>query len=918
MPNPKDVFDNPLQYLDFLQSTRFEGQHFDRKEIRINNNNQINTLKDKIRECISAFANSNREGGLLALGIADDGIIKGTQHVDEQTMNNILQTRLSLINHSTITRCVDLEDSIGNHLYLLYTPWKEDAICETIGNFPKAWRRDGAQNFPLTDQDREQLKQDKRIVDFETRYCCSYDPDELDKNIVEEFKKTYLEARNAQYDDYTTESILHQVGALTKENDGYTFTNAGYLFFASNPRKRIPSAFVRILRYDAPAEDLENLAETLVDKDFEGPLLNIIRNLQNFLKDAILFQTLGEPEYPLIAVDEAFVNAIIHRDYAAPTPVRCITYKDKLVVINPGGILQRVPQHFSLANINLESVPRNPKLVEWMRMIKDEQGENYVRSLSEGTRRMREEMEHIGLPAPDYETNNNTTVTLHNNVSNRPQKHPINTVPKGQEPVMTPNGWVQTTLSELITLESGLRPRGGVKGITEGIPSLGGEHLNDKGGFRSENMKYIPEEFFKSLNYGHICQSDVLVVKDGATTGKTSFVDEDFPYTQAAINEHLFIVRSIQELVTPKFVFYYLFSREGQDSIRLDFRGATIGGISRNFPEKVEIPLPPLAEQYRIVANLDMLFAQLDTAVDSLKKAQAQLQRYRQSILNAAFEGELTRKWRDRREEKTGKDIEKCVDTGWIERKGATINKRTSPEHWEVVLLKETANLRREKVQPKDSSENLNFVGLKHIDSGVSILKRWGDASEVKSTKSRFYPNDVLYGKLRSYLDKAVIAEMEGICSADILVFTTNSKMIPRFLVYFLHNQTFRNYAIATSSGITLPRTSWSALGEFTFALPPLAEQEQIVSELERCFSIADEVESTIASELTRVERLRQSILKHAFSGKLVPQDPNDEPISVLLKKIRHEKQDQQMKRKKITTKSKTASFTKQLSFPIS
>ncbi len=253
----------------------------------------------------------------------------------------------------------------------------------------------------------------------------------------------------------------------------------------------------------------------------------------------------------------------------------------------------------------------------------------------------------------------------------------------------------------------------------------------------------------------------------------------------------------------------------------------------------------------------------------------------------------MTKEWREGYSEKGKKDI------------------------GEVVQLKEVANLRREKVQPKDSSKNFNFVGLKHIESGVSILERWGDASEVKSTKARFYPNDVLYGKLRPYLDKAVIAEIEGICSADILVFTTTSKMIPRFLVYLLHSHPFRSYAIATSSGITLPRTSWNALGEFTIALPPLTEQEQIVSELERHFSVADEAEATIESELKRAERLRQSILKHAFSGKLVPQDPNDEPASVLLEKIRDEKEDQKPKRKKTKTKVKSTSSAKQLSLPL-
>ena len=446
----------------------------------------------------------------------------------------------------------------------------------------------------------------------------------------------------------------------------------------------------------------------------------------------------------------------------------------------------------------------------------------------------------------------------------------------------------------------------------------------------------------------------------------------------------------------------------------------------------------------------------------------------------------------------------------------------------EVVQLKDIVNLRRETVQPKDSNKKLNFVGLKHIDSGVSTLKRWGDASEVKSVKSRFYPDDVLYGKLRPYLDKAIIAEIEGICSSDILVLTANAKVIPRFLVYLLHSHTFKSYAVSTSSGITLPRTSWNTLSKFTVTLPPLAEQhriaaklevlftqldaavdnlkkaqvqlqryrqsilkaafegelrkkwrerhsdswesmnlnefitlesgsrpkggvrdilegipslggehlnadggfnfekikyipaaffeslskgriypddiivvkdgattgktsfvgddfpyqdaavnehlfivrvdpkvafskfvfyylfsnkgqeqvlsdfrgatvggisrnfplkvtvplpslteqEQIVSELERHLSVADEIEATLDAELKRAERLRQSILKQAFSGKLVPQDPKDEPASVLLEKIRDEKRDQEPKRKKRTTKAKIAASAKQLALP--
>ena len=107
MADPREVFDDALSHLDFLQSDDFEGQYFDRKEVRVETRNQINTLKESIRRCISAFANSNRAGGLLVLGIADDGTLTGTQHVDEQTMNGLLQALHDLDNHATEMQVVD-------------------------------------------------------------------------------------------------------------------------------------------------------------------------------------------------------------------------------------------------------------------------------------------------------------------------------------------------------------------------------------------------------------------------------------------------------------------------------------------------------------------------------------------------------------------------------------------------------------------------------------------------------------------------------------------------------------------------------------------------------------------------------------------------------------------------------------------
>ena len=444
MPTPKEVFDNPLQYLDFLQSVDFERQYFDRKEVCTTPKNQISTLKNNIKECISAFANWNKTaGGLLVLGIADDGTFKGTQHIEEQTINNILQVVRDLRNHATQEQEVELPNSGGKRLYLLYTPWTSNAICETTTDFPKAWKRVGAQCLALTEQDREQLKHDKKIIDFENSYCCPYDPDELDKGVIEEFKKAFLETRGAQY-GHSTEDILDQAGAIKKEENGkYVFTNAGYLFFASNPRKHFGGAFVRLLRYDVRAEELRNRGGVTLDKDFDGPLPNIIRDLRTFLNDSAIFRTLSkrnsnsgftdEPEYPFITVDEALVNSIVHREYAVTTPISCIFFRDKLVVRNPGNIPQQVPKEFSLDETTLNHVPRNPKIVGWIRIMRDERGAFFVRGLSEGTTTMREKMENLGLPAPHYHTDQYTTVTLESKFDERLEKYALKTVTETQE-----------------------------------------------------------------------------------------------------------------------------------------------------------------------------------------------------------------------------------------------------------------------------------------------------------------------------------------------------------------------------------------------------------------------------------------------------------------------------------------------------
>jgi len=167
------------------------------------------------------------------------------------------------------------------------------------------------------------------------------------------------------------------------------------------------------------------------------------------------------------------------------------------------------------------------------------------------------------------------------------------------------------------------------------------------------------------------------------------------------------------------------------------------------------------------------------------------------------------------------------------------------PVGWNVVQFGKACKLSRENVDPREWPE-MPYVGLKHIESGEPKLRRWGDSSEVKSSKKHFRPGDVLYGKLRPYLDKAVLAEIEGICSTDILVLKADpDHTIAEFLVHSLHTQRFLSYAVSTTTGTNLPRTRWTSLKGFKLALPPLPEQRRIahvLSTIQRAIAAQDDL----------------------------------------------------------------------------
>lgn len=206
------------------------------------------------------------------------------------------------------------------------------------------------------------------------------------------------------------------------------------------------------------------------------------------------------------------------------------------------------------------------------------------------------------------------------------------------------NRWPIKPLGELLTtLENGSRPKGGVSELADGIPSLGGEHINREGGFAWDTPKHITREFFAGMKRGRIQRGDILVVKDGATTGKTATVCENFPFREAAINEHVFLLRTDKAKALPEFVGYFLFGPIGQQQILSNFRGAAIGGIAQDFVRNVHVPLPSLAEQERTVKLLD--------EADELRKLRAQTDRRTAALIPSLFHemfGKYAKKTYDR------------------------------------------------------------------------------------------------------------------------------------------------------------------------------------------------------------------------------------------------------------------------------
>lgn len=472
-----------------------------------------------------------------------------------------------------------------------------------------------------------------------------------------------------------------------------------------------------------------------------------------------------------------------------------------------------------------------------------------------------------------------------------------------------PAGWCLSNLGEVAAhFESGKRPKGGVAKYTDGVVSLGGEHLRSDGTISTANAKYVPVSFAKTLDRVRVRTNDILIVKDGATTGKTSIASSAF--ADAVINEHLFQLRPVAG-VDAKFLFYFLWSEPGNAEIMKDFRGSAQGGITKAVLNLCLVPLAPLPEQQRIVEKIESLFAQLDKGEEALREVQKLLARYRQSVLKAAVTGELTADWRaaNRPPQETGEDllarilkqrreswqgrgrykepVEPDIEglpglpEGWVWASvdqlafvigGLTKNKRRGDKPLKRPMLR-VANVYQNRLELDDvhqtgvSSGELERVTLRDKD----ILVVEGNGSKDQIGRMAVWHCEIADAVHQNHLIKVRMIE------PAIVAFAMKWFQSPQ------GRQSIERVASSTSGLYTL---SISKIERLVVPLPSKAELDEACRRIEEAFARTAPLHDWCEAELKRSAALRQSILKDAFSGKLLPQDPSDESAEELLERL--------------------------------
>ncbi len=478
-----------------------------------------------------------------------------------------------------------------------------------------------------------------------------------------------------------------------------------------------------------------------------------------------------------------------------------------------------------------------------------------------------------------------------------------------------PEGWVEVALADVLDgIESGANfrcierpPTGNETGVVK-ISAVSWGRFDEL-----ESKTSPPHIEIDSRTL--IREGDFLISRANTIQLVGACVIVDSISKRLALSDKVLRLRIIGAL--PKWILYCLRSPNGRAQIEALATGnqESMRNIGQDRIRSIRVPLPPLTEQHRIVAAIEQQFTRLDAAIASLQRARANLKRYRAAVLAAATSGRLVPGEAELRRttggmNETGLDLRRRIlEARAIGRSSAgrrtqsepaapaSSTVRELPEGWSAVTVEELTLPSRPSaygvLQPgSDVADGVPFVRVGDIDQGrvaVDSLKRIASKIAAQYPRTRLHGGEVLITLVGSIGRTAVVPGLlRGANVARAVgVIPLTDQVLPAWVEIWFRNPDQIREMTAKAHEVARKTLNLEDVRSSVVALPPLAEQQRIVAEVDRRLSSVDEIEADVEANLKRAERLRQAILTRSFEGKLVPQDPTDEPGTTLLDRIR-------------------------------
>ncbi|GAA4421886.1 restriction endonuclease subunit S [Acidovorax lacteus] len=452
------------------------------------------------------------------------------------------------------------------------------------------------------------------------------------------------------------------------------------------------------------------------------------------------------------------------------------------------------------------------------------------------------------------------------------------------------SGFPTIQLGEVTTkVGSGSTPRGGEAAYkSTGTPLIRSMNVHF-GGFREDGLAYIDDDQAAALRNVEVRARDVLLNITGASIGRVTIAP---PHMDGArVNQHVCIIRPDDRL-EPSFLRWFLASPHQQRLINSMESGATRQALTKEKILAFEVPLPSLEEQREIVAELEKQFSRLDEAVANLQRVKANLKRYKASVLKAAVEGRLveTEATLARREGRTYETGEQLLQRILEERrrswKGrgnyanpipvADIVDSPLPEGWSSSTLESVTDSNRVIcygiLMPKDNvDDGVLFVKVRDMrgDSvDLNALHKTSYEIAAKYARASLKTGDILLSIRGTYGRVAVVPPLldGGNITQDTARIAVSHECNPEFVAVFLRSEDAQRYFKRVARGVAVKGVNIGDVRPMPIPIPPLAEQNRIVAEVDRHLSIIREVEAEVDTNLQRAQALRQSTLAKAFS----------------------------------------------------